>query len=178
MKKIDLIIHPVRLRILQTLAADSHTTQEIALLLPDVPKSSIYRHLKILLEGDLVEVAETQLVRGIQEKTYQLSQTPHLGPDDMAGLTVESHMRYFTTYFMTVLKGFADYLEASEAENGKVDMLADRSGYTEVTFYATPEELNAFQGAINEAFLELMGNKSAPGRNRHKFALVTHPIKS
>ena len=66
--KVELIIHPVRLRIMQAMGAEKLTTQEIAERLPDVPKSSLYRHLKLLLEGEMIGLAETRLVHGIQER--------------------------------------------------------------------------------------------------------------
>jgi hypothetical protein len=144
----------------------------------DVPKSSIYRHLRTLLDGGLVSVTETRLVKGIQEKSYRLAQKPHLGPDDMAGLTADDHFRYFTTYFMTVLQGFSDYLAAAEADGGAIDMLADRTGYTEVGFFANSEELNTFQGTVNKAFMALMNNQAGEGRHKHKMALVTHPVRT
>ncbi|MCP4428431.1 MAG: helix-turn-helix domain-containing protein, partial [Chloroflexi bacterium] len=83
LRKADLIIHPIRFRILQTLAAETLTTQEIAERLPGTPKSSIYRHLKTLLAGEAITVAETRSVKGIQEKVYRLAQRPYLGPDDL-----------------------------------------------------------------------------------------------
>lgn len=172
--KVDLIMHPVRFRIMQTLTIDTLTTQEIDERLPDVPKSSIYRHLKLLLDGEMIDVAETRLVNGIQEKVYRLVQRPYLSADDMTGLTADDHWRTFTMYVMTLLQGFADYL----ATAGEMpDLLADRVGYTEVSFWATGAELDAFQTALNQAILPLLSNDGAGnGRRRHKVALVTHPI--
>ncbi len=172
--RVNLIMHPVRFRILRTLAADMLTTQEIDDRLPDVPKSSIYRHLKLLLDGEMIDIAETRLVNGIQEKVYRLVQRPYLSADDMTGLTADDHLRTFTTYVMTLLQGFTDYL----ATAGEMpDLLADRVGYTEVSFWATGAEMDAFQTAVNQAILPLLANDgSGNGRRRHKVALVTHPI--
>lgn len=177
-KKVDLIIHPVRFRILQILTTEKLTTQEIAGWLSDIPKSSIYRHLKKLLDAELVSVAETRLVKGIQEKTYQLAQRPYLSADDMAGLMADDHLRYFTTYLLTVLRGFADYLTTAESDGGEIDLLADRVGYTEVRFFANNSEFDEFQATINEAVLKLMNNEEGNGRRKHKIALITHPLVS
>jgi DNA-binding transcriptional ArsR family regulator len=175
LSKADLIIHPVRFRILQTIAADSLTTQEIDDRLPDVPKSSIYRHLKLLLKGEMIEVAEKRLVNGIQEKVYRLAQRPYLGPDDVTGMTAAEHLRTFTNYVMTLLHGFTEYLD----EAGEMpDLLADRVGYTEVNFWANDAEMDQFQAALNEAIVPFLQQErdDGNGRRRRKVALVIHPI--
>jgi DNA-binding transcriptional ArsR family regulator len=176
LKKSDLIIHPVRLRILRVLGKEALTTQEIADGMPDVPKSSIYRHLKLLLDGDMVVVSDKRLVKGIQEKTYRIAQDPHLSADDVKDWSADKHMRVFTTYAMTLLQDFSAYVAATEAEKGEIDMVADRVGYTEVTFYATPGELDTLQADLNAAFLKLIGNKSGNGRHQHKVAFISHPL--
>ena len=177
MKKVELILHPVRFRILQTIDGGTLTTQQISDQLADIPKSSIYRQLKILLDGDMITVAETKLVNGIQEKTYQLAQKPYLDAGDMATLSSEEHIHFFTIYIMNVLREFADYVQHSEAKTGSIDMLSDRVGYTEVTVYATHAELDVMQSEINAAVLKLAQNKPENGRSRHKLAIITHPVK-
>lgn len=173
LSKADLIMHPVRFRILQTIAADSLTTQEIDDRLPDVPKSSLYRHLRLLRKGGMIEVAETRLVHGIQEKVYQLAQRPYLSADDMAGMSADEHLRTFTNYVMTLLHGFTEYLElAGDAP----DFWADRVGYTEMAFWADDAEMDAFQTALNEALLPFLQHDAGNGRRRRKVALVLHPI--
>ncbi len=170
--KANLILHPVRFRILQTLAAEPLTTQAIAGCLPDAPKSSIYRHLKTLLDGEMIEVAETRLVKGIQEKVYRLAQRPYLGPDDIVGVTADEHLRYFTTYVMTLLQGFADYLAAA---GPTIDFAADRVGYTEAVFYATDAEMDTLQADLNAAFMKWAGNGPGNGRKQRKIAIISHP---
>ena len=43
-EKADLIIHPIRLRILQLLSREPLTIRKLVQLMPDVAKSSLYRH--------------------------------------------------------------------------------------------------------------------------------------
>lgn len=172
MRKIELIIHPVRFQILRAIGTGTLTTQDIANRLPDTPKSSIYRHLKLLLEHNLIVVAETRLVNGIQEKTYRLEQPARLGPEDMNVLSVDDHIRFFTTYALTLVQDYAEYV----SKNAPVDMLADRTGYTEVAFYATTAELDTFQMEINTAVMKLLNNKPGDGRTRRKLAIVSQPL--
>ena len=171
--KAELILHPARFMILQTLAGQQLTTQEISDALPSVPKSSIYRHLKSLYDGGMIEVAEIHPVKGIQEKVYRLTQAPYLGPEDMSGVNKEDHLRYFASYLATLLQGFADYLETSE----RLDLLADRVGYTEAKFYANIKELDQFSNDLNQVLMPLLKNQPGSDRHRHKIAFVTYPVQ-
>ena len=169
--KVSLVIHPVRLRILQTLIEGSKTTHEISLLLPDVPTSSLYRHLKILLEGKMIAVLETRLVRGIQEKVYQIAQSPHLVTEDLIGIKADEHLQMFITYVITLLQGYANYLERTPLP----DPEDDRVGYSEVTVWVTNEQLDEFGRKLNEALIPLLSQEPGAGRHRHKLAVITHP---
>lgn len=172
MRKIEAVIHPVRFQILRAIGTETLTTQEIADRLPNTPKSSIYRHLKLLLDHNLIVLADTRLVNGIQEKTYRLDQPARLGVEDMANLSVDDHIRFFTTYALTLVQDFSDYV----SQSAPVDMLADRTGYNEVAFYATTAELDAFAVALNAAVLKLLGNGPGNGRSRRKLAIVSQPL--
>lgn len=177
MSRIETIIHPVRLRILQTLLSEDLTTQEIAERLPDIPRSSIYRHLRLLLEAGMIEVAESQLVHGIQEKVYKLAQAPRPSEDDAQDVSADDHFRYFTTYVLTLLRDFADYLRFAQDEEGRVDAAGDHAGYTEARFYASEEELRRLEEVLNEALLPLMENEPGGRRKRHKVAIVAQPVR-
>lgn len=172
MRKIELVIHPVRFQILRVLSSETLTTQEIADRLPDIPKSSIYRHLKLMLENKLVVVADSRLVNGIQEKAYRLEQPARLSAEDVKDLSVDEHIRFFTTYALTLVQDFAEYV----TKNAPIDMLADRTGYTEVNFYATTTELDTFQMEINTAVAKLLNNEPGNGRSLRKLAIVSQPL--
>jgi len=183
MERVDLILHPVRFRILETLVGESLTTQEIADQLPDVPKSSIYRHVRALLDAELIAVEGTRPVRGVVERTYRLDHLPHLGPEEIGGLTAEACVHYFRVYAMTLIQGFAAYVNAAGGgppggrppDGAPPDMLADRAGYTETFVWATTEELDRFGAALNESLHPLLENRPAEGRRRHKIVFITHP---
>ncbi|MCA9973789.1 MAG: helix-turn-helix domain-containing protein [Anaerolineales bacterium] len=173
--KADLIMHPVRFRLLQTLADAELTTQELAQRLPDVPTSSIYRHLKLLLDGEMIAIADAQLVHGIQEKRYRLAQRPYLHATDVAGMSAADHVRLFTTYVLSLLRDFGAYAHQAEQAHGQVDMVRDHVGYTEALIHATPAELDALVQQLNAAILPLAQNPPGNGRRQHKFAIITHP---
>ncbi|NUR62840.1 MAG: helix-turn-helix transcriptional regulator [Catenulispora sp.] len=65
-----------RLSLLRALNRDRvpKTAKELAEDL-DEPQTKLYRHLKVLLEADLIEVAETRVVSGIVETKYRAAQS-------------------------------------------------------------------------------------------------------
>lgn len=176
LERAELIIHPVRLRILQALTGEALTTQEIAARLPDVATSSIYRHVKLLLEGEIISVVERRLVHGIQEKVYGVAAVPLVDQEALDEATTAEHFRFFVAYVMSLLQEFAGYLNRHQRTDGKVDLEGDYAGYREVSFYASPGDLDAFQQALQEAVQPLLSNRPAPGRTKHKLAIVSHPV--
>jgi DNA-binding transcriptional ArsR family regulator len=176
MRKVEAIIHPVRLRILLALAGEELTTQEIAEKMAEVPVSSLYRHLKLLLDEGILAVADTRLVKGVQEKVYRVAQSTFLGPADMSDLTPEEHMQYFMNYVLTLLQSFQDYLDRAAGDGGAIDLLADRVGYTEVAFWADDAHFDAFGRELNQALLPLLQQPEAPDRRRRKLATITFPV--
>lgn len=176
MKQVDLIIHPVRLRIIEVIGNEALTTQEIADYLPDVPKSSLYRHLKQLLKGGVVRVWDTRLVNGIEEKTYRLGHGARLTPDDLKGVSAAEHINYFTTFIASMLRSFGDYVNKRESAGDEIDFVKDHVGYNEVTFYANHDEIMQMQALINQAVVPLLSQPEGNGRIRHKLTFVIHPI--
>lgn len=171
-RKIDLFLHPIRLRILQTLAVDTLTTQEIADRLSDVPKSSLYRHLKTLLNAGFVAVVETRPVKGVEEKVYKVVEMPHIGPQEAARLSPDDLARYCATFLATVLHDFTEYLYTTPHP----DMARDLAGFTATIFYATDAEFEQATRVINQAVAPLIFNGPGNGRRKRKLATVTHPV--
>jgi hypothetical protein len=152
------------------------TTQELAERLPEVPLSSLYRHLQLLRRGEVLDVVETRLVNGIEEKVYAVTGRTHLGPEEMAHLSGDEHVKYFATYLLTPVAGLcATTSQSAEDEDGLVDLAADYAGYTEVILYADEAELQAFQAALNKVLLPLVQNEASGERRRYRMAIIAHP---
>src|SRR5258707_34395 len=99
LSKADLIVHPVRLRIIQVILARELTSRQIAERLPDVPQATLYRQIKILLQGGLLQVTGEKQVHGIVEKTYSMpAGAAHLSREEFAQISAEDHARYFAIF--------------------------------------------------------------------------------
>ncbi len=60
---------PLRLAVVELLTQEPATVRALAERL-NVPRTRLYHHLKLLLEGDLIGVASERKVRGRTERTY------------------------------------------------------------------------------------------------------------
>lgn len=170
---LDLIIHPVRLQIIQLISLRQMTTQEIGAALPDVATSSLYRHLKQLLDSGIIAVVETNQVRGIEEKVYGLAEAPVLGdPSIFAEMGPDENLRYFMMYVASLIQGFSNYAYHSP----NLDPLADGVGYSEIMLWATAEEVAALGNTLNEVLLPLVQQGPGDGRRLRKVGLVLHPV--
>lgn len=173
-EKAELILHPIRLQIIQTVAGRSLTPGQIAELLPDIPQASLYRHLKKLSDGGILQVVGEKQIRGTVEKSYALLNpaAAHLSQADLANATPQEHFQIFTTFVLGLLKDFATYLQQE-----KIDMFADGVGYQQVALYLSDTEFMQMAMELNRAMLPFLQNTPAPGRRRRTFSTILMPAQ-
>jgi DNA-binding transcriptional ArsR family regulator len=75
MKDINFVLlNPVRLRIIQELAVRGNiTATEICEKISDTPRTTIYRHIKILLDSSILSIESEKKIRGSLERTLTLN---------------------------------------------------------------------------------------------------------
>ncbi|HEY0738788.1 MAG TPA: helix-turn-helix domain-containing protein [Herpetosiphonaceae bacterium] len=167
----DLITHPVRLRILMTLAGLERTSQQIAAALDDVPASSIYRHLQILLEAGVVEVVSERQVRGAVEKTLRVATgAADIDAAQAAAMSADMHRQAFLIFLTQLLHEFDRYTQQPE-----IDLARDLAGYRMAVLYASDEEWLAAITAMNAALLPLLENKPGADRKPRRIATISLP---
>lgn len=168
----DLILHPVRMRLLATLARRQLTAHQLSELLPDVPQATLYHHLGTLTRAGLLRVVSERQVRGTIEKLYALADDhTTLSPADLANVSRDDHLRYFTMFVTTLLGDFARYLQ----QDAPIDLYADGAGYREIPFYLSDDEFAQAVAAFNQALLPFLSNQPASRRRRRIFAMITFP---
>lgn len=168
----DLILHPVRMRLLATLARRQLTARQLSELLPDVPQATLYHHLGTLTRAGLLRVVSERQVRGTIEKLYALADDhTTLSPADLANVSRDDHLRYFTMFVTTLLGDFARYLQ----QDAPIDLYADGAGYREIPFYLSDDEFAQAVAAFNQALLPFLSNQPASHRRRRIFAMITFP---
>jgi DNA-binding transcriptional ArsR family regulator len=171
--KSDVILHPQRLRLIRALAPEVLTTSQLAVLVPDIPQASLYRHLSTLLEAGVVEVAAERSVRGIIERSYSLVEgAALLTGEDVAEATRDDLFRYFSIFATGLIAEFGRYLERES-----IDLEADRVGYREMVLQLTDDEFAQLVTSLSTVLLPLTKNEAGGDRTPRLLAYVLLPLE-
>ena len=168
----DLLLHPVRLRVVQALLdGRTLTTSQIREHVPDVSTATLYRHVGVLADAGVLEVVDEQRVRGAVERTYRLQVTAaDVDADALAAMTPEDHRRAFTAFIAGLLGEFDRYLD-----RGRPDLAADGVSYRQAALWLSDEELHELLGEVRAAVGARVANGPAPGRTRRLLSTVLMP---
>lgn len=168
----ELLLHPVRLRVLQLLVGDQQlTTAQLAEQLPDVPTATLYRQVARLVEAGILVVVGERQVRGAVERTYGVDlRAVHVGAEDAAAMSAEEHRAAFTAFVAGLLAGFDRYLAGPGP-----DPAADRVGYRQTTLWLTDEELDELAAEVREAVARRQQHPPGQGRRRRSWTTVVLP---
>ena len=172
MASADVLLHPVRMRILQALFdTDPMTTGQLRERLPDVPPATMYRHVAVLVAAGVLEVVGEKRVRGTVERSYRVSQEQgRVDPAARAAMTRDDHRRAFTTFAASLMGDFDRYLTHDD-----VDPHRDGVVYRQAAVWLTDEEHAAMVAEIEHAVVSRVGNTHDGGRIRHVVSLVVVP---
>jgi DNA-binding transcriptional ArsR family regulator len=174
MASLDLLLHPVRLRVLRALL-DGHpaTTGQLRERMPDIPPATMYRHVAALTEAGVLEVLGERRVRGTVERTYRVRwDRAEIDPADRAAMTPDDHRRAFTAFVGGLLADFDHYLDTETA-----DPAADGVTYQQAALWLTDDETAELLAELRAAITARMGREPAPGRVRRIASLVTMPVE-
>ena len=170
-KKAEILFHPVRIRILQTLAARNLTPLQLAEELVNVPQATLYRHLSKMVQADILKVVEEHPVRGTVEKVYGLNhQALQAGTRDLLQASREELMELFTSFVLAQVRDFGVYLQR---EN--VNLIEDKVSFRQASLYLTDAEFMEFAGEIGQAFMKRLNNKPGPGRKPLSWTTIILP---
>lgn len=162
MKSAELLLHPVRLRIIGAFLGDRKlTTADLRAELRDVPPTSLYRHLGHLIDAGVLDIVSERRVRGTVERTYVLSAEPSVSSDDLASWTPDDHRRAFYGYVAALLTDFDRYLDQEH-----IDPRRDGAGYRMAGMWMTDEELKELTRGFLSLLQRYMANPPTPDRKR------------
>jgi DNA-binding transcriptional ArsR family regulator len=175
-KMFDLMVHPIRLRIVTAMSNDRMTAKEIADALPDIPQTTLYRHINVLIEGGLLEVVEEIPQRGTVERVLGFKVQPTLQPQDLLGLSKEQLKETFTMVIYTLLNEALNSL--NQFPEGKpIDIIGSGFHFSECQLNLTDEEYHQLNQKIMGLMMEAGNNKPTQERKRRIFSYMFIPLK-
>lgn len=175
MTSADLLLHPVRLRIVKAfLDGRELTTTQVAAEIDDVPVASIYRHVGLLVSGGVLAVVSERRVRGAVERTYALRwEGARIDPDEVARMTPAEHGQAFMAYVAGMLADADRYLAG-----GQVDPQRDGADYRAGALWLTDEEYVAFLEDLASVVQPRLRQGPGAGRKRRLLYGVVLPDRS
>ncbi|GAA2332235.1 helix-turn-helix domain-containing protein [Streptomyces kunmingensis] len=170
----NLLLHPVRMRILQTLlGAGELTTAQLRDRLPDVPPASMYRHVATLAQAGIIEVVRERPVRGTVERSYRVRQEQAVVDDDArTAMTKDDHRDAFAAFTGALMSDFERYLARDDAEPAREGVL-----YRQGAVWVTDDEFAALVQELEAVVARRTHAGPGDGRTRHIVSLVLHPDK-
>jgi DNA-binding transcriptional ArsR family regulator len=169
--KEDLLLHPVRLRIILAVANRQVTAQLLANELPDIPQATLYRNINTLTSAGILCVVKERRVRNTLEKTYALpDQGLFLTMEDLKNAEPQDYLRLFTQYLGLVLGYYVRYIQ-----QGNVDIARDMAVFRMFPVYLSEAETLELGHAINAALLPYAKNEPSQERRRSIFGLMAFP---
>lgn len=169
---VELLLHPVRLRIVHAgMDGLPFTTSQLCERLPDISKATVYRQVALLVDGGMVEVAGEERVRGAVERTYRLhTSRAAMDSSAVAAMTTADHQRGFASAIAALLAEFTVYLGRQGA-----DPLADSVSYRQFSLWLSEEEKAAFIEEMVDAIRSRMANPPSPERRLHRASTILFP---
>lgn len=173
MLRAELILHPVRLRIILAFGRGQRLTpQQVAAVLTDVPQATLYRQIERLFRGGVLAIAAEKRVRGAVERTYVLAEGgSSLAAEDVAQASQDDQLGYFVAFAASLIAQFEQYLSRPD-----VDPMRDGVGYHQLVMNLSDEEIVLMTSALNGALRPFLAHGPRPDRRRRLLATVFVPL--
>jgi DNA-binding transcriptional ArsR family regulator len=165
----DLILHPLRLRIMRCLGTQTRTPQQIAAQMPDIAQATLYRHLKKLEVGGVIAVVHQEPKRGTLEKSYRLARGD-ISQEELENYQAADWEQLLQRFYAGLISDFQRYLAAPTA-----DPLRDGLGFRQMQIQLSPAEFKQMAEALNQALLPYLNQETSPERRGYNLATLLIP---
>ncbi len=167
---LKVLMHPIRIKIIQELSIKkTATTKELQLSCGDCAQATLYRHIKALVEHEVIKVVSSHLINGITEKVYGISED--LGskiiknPDEM---TKSDYMNLFTQFILALLTDFSNYFDEDNALENAINSI----GFSTSVFLLSDKEMVEMQSELSAVFIKRLNNLPSNERRMRKLSTI------
>ncbi|QSX06280.1 helix-turn-helix domain-containing protein [Sedimentibacter sp. zth1] len=162
----NIIFNPVRMRIIQRLSTEkSITTNDLCKFMNDVPRTTIYRHVKILLNNDILSVVSEKKVRGSVERTIALNINAIRDLN-----TAENAVKNAFGFLMSIYEKFKNYFSAH-----KENMSKQKLFLSNIVLMMSDEEFDSFLAEMT-ALSKKYNFKISENRKPRDISIISSPV--
>lgn len=162
----EIMLNPVRMRIIQELSTQKHmTTIELGEKISDVSRTTMYRHINILLENNIITVVSEKKIRGSLERTFALN-IEELTKNN----TVENAAQNAFGFLMNRYIRFHNYFNGENPNSGKDKIFLNNS-----VLMMSDDEFDQFLLELRDLIIKYKF-KEAQGRKPRDISIISSPV--
>jgi DNA-binding transcriptional ArsR family regulator len=164
----DLILNPIRTRIIQVLSTkEMITASELCEKINDIPRTTLYRHINILLENNILLVVAEKKIRGSLERTLALN------TEAMSQInTMENAPQNVLGFLMNKYARFQNYWDGENA-----DPVRDKLFLSNSVVMLNDQEFDQFLSEV-WGLIQKYNYQFADGRKARDISIISLPIDS
>lgn len=164
MDSAKLILNPARFRILQYIRFHGNARAlDLIKNLSDIPRATIYHHLKILEDNKIIQVVDETRIRGTVEKLYALK-------DDFIFSDGDTPIALSTAFHMESMQEMNEYFL-----NQNNDYRKDNVFFSSIMMNITEKEYAELLQAISNLVNPYINQEPAEGRVLRKLSMISAP---
>jgi DNA-binding transcriptional ArsR family regulator len=108
----EILLNPIRMRIIQNLSSgQSITATELCGKMSDIPRTTVYRHISILIDNNILSIVSEKRIRGSLERTIALN-IPEIARHN----TIENGAQNAFGFLMTQYAKFHNYFHGENPD--------------------------------------------------------------
>ena len=161
------MLNPVRMRIIQEFAIrKSITATELCEKISDVPRTTMYRHINILLDNNILSVISEKKIRGSLERTLALN----IGEITKHN-TLENASKSALAFLMNKYARFHNYFSGENPDPGK-----DKIFFNDTVLMMDDNEFDQFLSELRGLLIKY-SFEFANGRKARDISVISAPIE-
>lgn len=167
----DILLHPVRLRIVLASVGDDVTTADIARRLPDVPQATLYRSIAKLADAGILDVVSERKARGATERTYRVNAAQvSVGVAEASEMSAEEHLEAFVTFAGVLIETYGRYLKTRGSNPAR-----DGVSFRQARLWLTDSELDELVTDMTLLLARYLDHTETPKRTPRLLSTILMP---
>ncbi len=161
----EILLNPVRIRIIQELALrQTVTASELCAVISDVPRTTMYRHISVLLDSGIATVVAEKKIRGSLERTLALNVGEIIKHN-----TLENASRNALAFLLNRYARLHSYFSQAGADPGK-----DKIFLNTTVMMLDDAEFDAFLTELRDLLVKY-SFKAGEGRRARDISVISCP---